>query len=52
MSTLNGHSNSVMSVAWNNDGTKIASGGGDKTLKIWNAQTGQCVSTLSGHSDW
>ena len=32
------------------DGTKIASGSGDKTLKIWNAQTGQCVSTLTGHS--
>ena len=28
------------------DGTKIASGSGDNTVKIWNAQTGQCVSTL------
>ncbi len=32
-------------------GTKVASGSVDKTLKIWNAQTGQCVSTLSGHND-
>ena len=31
-------------------GTKIASASWDKTLKIWNAQTGQCVSTLPGHS--
>ena len=29
------------------DGTKLASGSWDMTLKIWNAQTGQCVSTLS-----
>ena len=28
-------------------GTKMASASGDKTIKIWNAQTGQCVSTLN-----
>ena len=32
------------------DGKNIASGSGDKTIKVWNAQTGQCVSTLNGHS--
>ncbi len=32
-------------MVYSQDGTKIASGSGDKTLKIWNAQTGQCVST-------
>jgi WD40 repeat protein len=41
----------VFSVSWSPDGTKIASGSQDKTIKIWNAQTGQCVSTLSGHND-
>ena len=41
---------SVCSVAWSPDGKKIASGSEDKTVKVWNAQTGQCVSTLSGHS--
>ncbi len=45
--TANGR---VRSVAWNPDGTTIASGSDDKTIKLWNAQTGQCVSTLSGHS--
>jgi len=39
-------------VVYSPDGTKIASGSGDKTLKIWNAQTGQFVSTLSGHSKY
>jgi WD40 repeat protein len=43
---------SVWSVAWGPDGKNIASGSRDKTIKLWNAQTGQCVSTLTGHSDW
>ena len=41
----------VRSVAWTPDGTKISSGSDDKTIKLWNAQSGQCVSTLSGHKD-
>ena len=41
----------VWSVAWSPDGTKLASGSEDKTVKIWNAKTGQCVSTLTGYSD-
>jgi len=36
-------------VTWSVDG-KVASGSGDKTIKIWNTNTGQCVSTLTGHS--
>ena len=24
----------------------------DKTAKIWNASTGECTQTLSGHSGW
>ena len=37
----------VWSVAWSPDGTKVASGSWDKTLKIWNAKTGKCDSTLT-----
>ena len=53
-SPLNGHSRPVMSVAWNNDGTKLASGSCDKTVRIWSvgsAGTFECESTLNGHSD-
>jgi len=33
-------------VAWSADG-KVASGSVDKTITIWNTNTGQCVSTLT-----
>jgi WD40 repeat protein len=31
------HSNVVMSVALSPDGTKIVSGSGDKTIKVWDS---------------
>ena len=31
------HSGWVMSVAFNNDGTKIVSGSADQTIKVWDA---------------
>jgi WD40 repeat protein len=39
----------VPSLAWSADG-KVASGSGDGTIKIWNTNTGQCVSTLNVNS--
>ena len=50
LQTLEGHSNSLHSVAYSPDGTKIISGSGDKTIKIWDANTGECLQTFKGHS--
>ncbi|MBQ2385681.1 MAG: hypothetical protein II300_00175 [Bacteroidales bacterium] len=50
LQTLEGDSASVLSVAFSPDGTKIISGSGDKTIKIWDANTGQCLKTFKGHS--
>jgi len=33
--TLQGHSNHVMSVAYSPDGSQLASGSNDRTIKIW-----------------
>jgi WD40 repeat protein len=35
LQTLEGHSNSLSSVAYSPDGTKIISGSYDNTIKIW-----------------
>src|SRR5262249_45752491 len=41
--TLKGHSDLVTSLAFSADGTRLASGSDDKTVKLWDAQTGQDV---------
>ncbi|KAK4141539.1 WD40-repeat-containing domain protein [Dichotomopilus funicola] len=52
LQTLEGHSESVSSVAWSHNATWLASASEDKTVKIWDPATGQCVSTLEGHSGY
>jgi len=45
--TLSGHSKEVTSVAFS-PGSTLASGSGDRTIKLWNPDTGK-FSTLSEH---
>ncbi len=49
--TLQGHSNSVNSLAFSPDGKTLASGTGDKTIKLWDVGMGREIYTLQGHSD-
>jgi WD40 repeat protein/GTPase SAR1 family protein len=46
---LVGHTGGVESVTWNHDDSKILSGSADRTLKIWDAMTGELLHTLDGH---
>lgn len=48
---LTAHAGFVSSLAVKADGSQIASGSWDKTIKIWDLETGQCRATLEGHSD-
>ena len=40
------------SVSFSPDGTKVASGSDDKTVKLWDVTSGECLQTLEGHSDY
>ena len=41
-----------MSVAVFPDGRRFVSASRDKTLKVWDVATGECVATLEGYSGW
>jgi WD40 repeat protein len=50
-SILSGHSSSVQSVAFSPDSRRIVSGSWDKSIRVWDAETGQTVlGPLKGHT--
>ncbi|MFN8376668.1 MAG: protein kinase [Anaerolineae bacterium] len=49
---LTGHSERINALAFSADGTLLASGSGDNSVRIWDVATGQQVGeALSGHSE-
>jgi WD40 repeat protein len=48
---LKGHAQTVASIAFSPDGSKLASGGRDKTVKLWDTAAGQEIMALAGPSD-
>ena len=49
--TLEGHTDSVMSVSFSPDSEIIASASKDKTVKLW-TRNGRLIKTLTGHKGW
>jgi WD40 repeat protein len=47
-----GHSERIRNIAVSQDGTRIASAGGDNTVKIWDTKTGENLLTLTGHTGY
>jgi WD40 repeat protein len=48
--TFQGHTEPVFGVAFSPDGIRLASGSRDRTLKVWDVQTGEVQMTLRGHT--
>ena len=48
---LRGHEASVIGVAWDPTGRKVASGSNDKTVRVWDGETGRELLVLRGHED-
>ena len=46
IATLKGHSNYIYTVAFNPNGSILASGSMDKTIKLWNVETKEEIATL------
>ncbi|HEV7904157.1 MAG TPA: TIR domain-containing protein, partial [Pyrinomonadaceae bacterium] len=47
---LAGHVGVVERVALTPDGLRAVSGSADKTVKVWEVETGKCLATLEGHA--
>jgi WD40 repeat protein len=45
-----GHADTVRAVAVSPDGSKVISASSDKTIKVWERESGRLIRTLTGHS--
>ena len=52
MVKLTGHTKWVYYAAFSPDGTKLATGGFDQTIRLWDTSTGAQVLTLNGHKSF
>ncbi|KAJ2773532.1 ribosome assembly [Coemansia nantahalensis] len=51
-SSLTGHTEAVLSVSFSPDGSQLASGSGDTTVRIWDLATETPRFTCKGHKNW
>ncbi|KAJ3088332.1 hypothetical protein HK102_009011 [Quaeritorhiza haematococci] len=51
-STLSGHTEAILCVQFSPDGSQLATGSGDTTVRIWDLNTETPQFTLTGHKNW
>gem|GEM_PF-2300322 len=49
---LRGHNGTVHCVKFSPDGSMVASSSSDRTIKLWNVETGDLIRTLTGHKQY
>jgi WD40 repeat protein/serine/threonine protein kinase len=49
--TLHGHKNSIRSLRFSPDGTRLVTASQDQTARLWDARTGELTAVLRGHTD-
>jgi WD40 repeat protein len=47
--TLRGHKDIIGRIAWSPDGRMLATPSRDKTIRLWDAETGKLLDKLEGH---
>src|SRR5262245_25280917 len=47
-----GHQDSVWALAVSPDGSRLLSSGGDRTVRLWDVETGRELGQLKGHKHW
>ncbi|WP_119068296.1 eIF2A-related protein [Aggregatilinea lenta] len=52
LAAFTGHQEYVNSVAWSPDGTMLASGSDDMSVRLWDVASGEEVRVLRGHEDY
>ena len=48
---LTGHTETVSTIAYSPDGSMLASGSWDDTIRLWDTATGETIKTLIGHEE-
>ena len=49
---LKGHKREVACVKFSSDGKRILSGSRDRTMRLWDANSGEEIRTFAGHQNW